>query len=615
MKRIYSELLCAALIGACVSCTPEEEFTRSNGQMGLLGFSVGVADDNGTSSTRSESYVVDTFVLGDDTLNLVCTVTDLDAPAPEAEETSATRGTPIYTRKDYHNLETVYGKFNVSAFKVDGSGNLSDFMPNYVDPVTQKTVDPTGLQPFVNIPYSYGSAYEDEVNRRWEYWTAGNAAKDYFWWEDANHADNNYKLAFYAYAPTGTVLTGKAKWADDALGKSNFKKDGIIEFTYTVPVGSGSDVDKDAEVQPDILVGYTAPQLREDLDTKTISGTEYYFVDLIFYHALCGVNFKATENLATNENGLTINSITLSGLKDTGKCTFNPAGNASTHNKSYDKISWDFTSYTDNDGEYTQTFNYPVPNITGANAFNDAKDQKDATLYGAEEGTGASKNFMLIPQSYGKPGSNSPDATLTIDFTYKGVTKTKTVSLLPSSATSAYTWQAGKLYTYQIDKVVNAIEVAVVEDFVAADRTKKNVNAKNIGTANAYVRAAVIANWVDGNGSVIAPLDFTSVGTDKQLKEFCGFNTGTDKWVKGSDGFYYYPKIVKPGNEPKIKLFGESLVAGKSPAEDTGAHLVVTVIVQGLEAGSSSSDYATKKATAESTWGIGTSILTTDMDV
>ena len=574
MKRIYSELLCAALIGACVSCTPEDEFTRSNGQMGLLGFSVGVADDNGTSATRSESYVVDTFVLGDDTLNLVCTVTDLDAPAPESEETSATRGTPIYTRKDYHNLETVYGEFNVSAFKVDGSGNLSDFMPNYVDPVTQKTVDPTGLQPFVNIPYSYptGSAYEDDTyHRHWEYWTADDAANDYFWWEDANHADNNYDLAFYAYAPTGTVLTGKAKWADDALGKSNFKKDGIIEFTYTVPVGSGSDVDLDAEVQPDILVGYTAPQLREDLDTKTISGTEYYFVDLIFYHALCGVNFKATENLATNEHGLTINSITLSGLKDTGKCTFNPAGNASGKNKSYDKISWDFTSYTANDGEYTQTFNYPVPDITGANAFNDAKDQKDATLYGAEEGTGASKNFMLIPQSFGTAsGVDSPDATITIKYKYNGVTKTKEAPLFQknsSSTVTSYAWEAGKLYTYEIKKVAGSVDVEVIESFSSPYQTKSNVNVKNIGLSNAYVRAAVVANWVDDNGVIVAPCEPT-------------FTPGTN-WYKSSDGFYYYKNKIKPGNAPANNLIG-SYTAPTSPV--SGAHLEMHVVGQGIDA-------------------------------
>ena len=546
--------------------------------------------------------MVDTFVLGDDTLNLICTVTDLDAPAPEAEETSATRGTPIYTRKDYHNLETVYGEFNVSAFKVDGSGNLSDFMPNYVDPVTKETVDPTGLQPFVNIPYSYptGSAYEDDTyHRHWEYWTADDTADDYYWWEDANHSDNNYNLAFYAYAPTGTVSAGKAKWADDALGKSNFKKDGIIEFTYDVPVGSGSDVNLDAEVQPDILVGSTAPQTREELrdNSKTVSITsggetkEYYFVDLIFYHALCGVNFKATENLATNEHGLTINSITLSGLKGKGDCTFNPAGNASGKNKSYDKISWDFTSYTANDGEYTQEFNYTVPETTGANKFNDAKDQKDATLYGAEEGTGASKNFMLIPQSYGKPGSNSPDAMLTIDFTYKSATKTKTVSLLPSSATTAYTWLAGKLYTYQIVKVVDAIEVAVVETFDAAAKTKTNVNVKNIGTANAYVRAAVIANWVDDNGVIVAPCEpVLTLGSN---------------WKKGSDGFYYYKNIISGGNKPAKDLF-TSYTAGTSPVKE--AHLEMSVIGQGIKAGTGTS---AERSSVTAVWtGISASDLT-----
>ena len=568
MKRIYSELLCAALIGACVSCTPEDEFTRSNGQMGLLGFSVGVADDNDASATRSESYVVDTFVLDGDTLALVCTVTDMDAPVPEAEEVTDTRGVPIYTRPEAagtsarFNLESVYGYFNLSGYKVVGS-TLQPFFYNYAKDGKTYMGTNTATDTYVNIPYKYES-YETKSSKRteWEYWIPADAGDTdpksgkFFWWRDEVNAENDYKLQFFAYSPTTDVTA--YPWNPDNMVNSY---GGIITFDYEVPTGgtTGTYKDRDAEKQPDILVGATAALERVDLDEEDFTDGKHYVVPLTFYHALCGVRFKAATELATNEQGLVINAVTLSGLKSEGACTFTLGASG---DKSADKISWAFASGSANDGVYTQTFDYTVPTTL---------DADDATIYGEEEGTNAKMNFMLIPQSFGTAsGVDSPDATITITYTYHDVTKTKEIPLFhknSSSTVTSYAWEAGKLYTYEIQKIAGSVDVEVIESFSSPYQTKSNVNVKNIGLSNAYVRAAVVANWVDDNGVIVAPCEPT-------------FTPGTN-WYKSSDGFYYYKNIIKPGNAPANNLIG-SYTAPTSPV--SGAHLEMHVVGQGIDA-------------------------------
>ena len=597
-EKICVALSSALFLSMMMSCTPDDEFTRSNGQMGSLGFSVGIADDNESSATRSESYVVDTFVLDGDTLSLVCTVTDMDAPAPEAEETSDTRGVPIYTREGtspLYNLQTVYGYFNVSGYKVASDGSLSDFTENYVGTDGQTV---TSTTPYKNIPYVFdGDTYGYETTSGgtktgWEYWSPASTstAGNFYWWRDKVNAGNNYRLAFYAYSPTSDVAD-PYKWTPVNMVHS---KDGVITFDYTVPKAVSGYSSRDAEVQPDILVGATVPQVRDDLDTKTINGTEHYIVPLKFFHALCGVRFKADKVLAKNESGLKINYVTLSGFKNSGKCTFTRG--TPTSGKSADKISWASFEST-NTGTYTQTFDYTVPTESG---FADGKTEKDATIYGAEEGTGANKNFMLIPQSYGWSGSNAPDAALTINYTFHGTTKTKTVALLPSSATEAYTWKAGKLYTYSLKKIANEIDVAVVETFSASSKTKSNVNVHNTGTANVFIRAAVIANWVtvkDGKAIIVAPLN---TATAAGQCSFSGIGSG---WSLGTDGFYYYNKVIKPDKEPTNKLFAY-LNALTPPTDLSDAQLQVVIVAQGLPA-----ENADDRTAALSKWSGGASYI------
>ncbi len=66
-----------------------------------------------------------------------------------------------------------------------------------------------------------------------------------------------------------------------------------------------------------------------------------------------------------------------------------------------------------------------------------------------------------------------------------------------------------------------------------------NVTVKNTGDVKAYARCVVIATWVnDSNGSVYATAPIQ--GVDFKLVK------GSDSWVLGGDGFYYYTVNVAP---------------------------------------------------------------------
>lgn len=71
---------------------------------------------------------------------------------------------------------------------------------------------------------------------------------------------------------------------------------------------------------------------------------------------------------------------------------------------------------------------------------------------------------------------------------------------------------------------------------------KSNVQIKNTGDTDAYIRVAVVVNWMDEAG--------TKVWATKPVEGADGdytitYNLGNG-WVKGSDDYWYYTKSVPP---------------------------------------------------------------------
>lgn len=89
------------------------------------------------------------------------------------------------------------------------------------------------------------------------------------------------------------------------------------------------------------------------------------------------------------------------------------------------------------------------------------------------------------------------------------------------------------------EPVENSFEYANVSCEVMQDRDTDGsiVQVKNTGTISAYIRAAVVANWMDKDGNIAA-----SVPEGYSYDLTCS----SGSWVQGTDGFFYYLLPVAP---------------------------------------------------------------------
>lgn len=91
------------------------------------------------------------------------------------------------------------------------------------------------------------------------------------------------------------------------------------------------------------------------------------------------------------------------------------------------------------------------------------------------------------------------------------------------------------------EPVENSFEYANVSCEVMQDPDTEGssiVKVKNTGTISAYIRAAVVANWMDKGGNIAA-----SVPEGYSYDLTCS----SGSWVQGTDGFFYYLLPVAPG--------------------------------------------------------------------
>lgn len=129
---------------------------------------------------------------------------------------------------------------------------------------------------------------------------------------------------------------------------------------------------------------------------------------------------------------------------------------------------------------------------------------------------------------------------------------------------------------------------SVAETF---DQTvKKNVQIKNGGNIDAYIRAMVIVTWQDADGNVLATLPVE--GTDYQI-------TWGDSWDRdATDGFYYHSTKVAPDAMTGI-LITECKPLKAAP--EAGYTLHVEILAQAIQAEGKNSD---DKYAVEAVWGV-----------
>ena len=114
-----------------------------------------------------------------------------------------------------------------------------------------------------------------------------------------------------------------------------------------------------------------------------------------------------------------------------------------------------------------------------------------------------------------------------------------------------------------------------------ADNVKNNVKVKNTGNVNAYIRAAVVVNWLDSEGNIVpsVPAGYGYTLTVNTVEE-----NPNSKWVKGTDGYYYYTLPVEPKKETMDSLLTCTVIypEGSETREYTPSVEILATAVQSV---------------------------------
>lgn len=151
----------------------------------------------------------------------------------------------------------------------------------------------------------------------------------------------------------------------------------------------------------------------------------------------------------------------------------------------------------------------------------------------------------------------------------------------------------GSTVAFLIDKtehVKNSFEYAKVSCKVTENFTnnkKDNVQVKNIGTTDAYIRATYVVNWVDEQGNIASS---DPAGYEYTLT--ANLNNG---WTNGSDGYFYYTSPVAPG----ASTAGSLLTCTVTSPENPEYTLSVEILAEAIQ---STPDKAVQEA-----WGVSIS--------
>lgn len=109
------------------------------------------------------------------------------------------------------------------------------------------------------------------------------------------------------------------------------------------------------------------------------------------------------------------------------------------------------------------------------------------------------------------------------------------------------------------EPVENSFEYANVSCEVTQHRDTDGssiVQVKNTGTISAYIRAAVVANWIDVDGNIAA-----SVPEGYSYDLTCS----SGSWAQGKDGFFYYLLPVAPGASTEGNLLTCTVTCPETP--------------------------------------------------
>lgn len=514
-KQVYLAALAAVSL---VSCQQEKSFNGGAGANEVAFSLQSIATRSAETANPVETGVsISLGRMEGRELFLEETIVNLNDSAPE------TRGVPVYTENVGYLYQDQLGVHTDAAGGVDASyARLSDG------------------------PSSDGWAYQHRYGEN-------------IW------PDEKTDVQFYLYMPASMKTNGVTSMTYDS---------GVATVKYTSPSTAAS--------QEDIIFGGIK------MNHKTYLGHYYpQGAPVKMYHALTGIKF-AIKNTSTELEDIQIHKISFIGLKNKGTLTFT----------SPSTIAWDDLEVTTTEatvGEGSEATTVQVPNV-----IYQTFEEGDLVTYNATTHAGnnfadsfftggtsqnlnkadASYTFWLIPQ-----GTVNSDASLKIEYTMNGKDEEMEI---PFDLLKASNWQAGQIrtYTFKLDEVnvkitdaVNIPDTATPENgFSGAKKT--GVTITNTGNTKAYIRAAIVGQWLDKNNNPV--FGFTDeintlyvvqswyedqfVNGEYSHGQFIGLpGYGAGKsfytpnpdhdWQLCDDDYYYYTKVVNPGDATGTALF------------------------------------------------------------
>ena len=568
-----------ALVFPVSSCIRERNFETYAPEPEAISFVIGGYSTRAElKGTQEEVPRVNRYSLGTDDRGNLFTLEETVTRMDPWDGTPATRGTPAYTE----NVQDVHG---------------SAFRGIIFNPETGASLDDGEYE-----------AMEDGI--RW---------RRVFGFDPWTQHD---PLTFFLSMPTA------------ATGLSNIAfnhENGKFLFDYETPAT--------AQEQQDILFARRSLTNEVYQAEQGASGG----AALLFRHALTGVKFAIGNNETDEDSGIRpegkvetfITRVEITGLKSRGSAVFDPdetvettADNISHHSS---RMSFTWTPDDSSTGTvFSQSYSdddiqdYAAPTVEDGELVYDEGDKVHgpASFYAAGNSRNLNKNdgsltFWFIPQTI------TADVKLRVTFyVWDGVSEgeevTKELNLGErinaredaredlGLSDANRTWYAGELRTFTLTPT--AVDVEITQERSDED---ENVllqpDIRNTGNKNAYIRVAIVGNWVDAaTGEIVMGSDVTTTVGEDDVTAFTPISAWTETntsfgtftnlptsslWVKKSDGYWYFTDPVLPGLQPgqataegtDVPLF-TSYVKGTPPVSSVELDLMLDVAVQAVDA-------------------------------
>lgn len=341
----------------------------------------------------------------------------------------------------------------------------------------------------------------------------------YYWPEDDSD------LTFCSYTPVrqkGTI--------------SNLSWNNGAKATFHLAQTSGTFAKTDAVDQEDVLFAINTQNLSDSRTAK-----------IHFRHALAAVKFAR----GTIE-GCTVASVVLENFYTEGDCTFSPDG----------KFVWTKL-------ESKKTLKQAFDTNIGLD------DPEHMPFDKSDDGR---RTFMMIPQKL------SEDAVIRINLEQKLLHPIVfPIGQYADSKLNDWSNFAGKVLTFTVntpEEEYTGVNIEVVSQ--VASTVVTNANVKNINRSDVFVRANVVANWVDGTGDVIAPLMGSEIAFEKSA-DFSNY------WYYDEESETYYYKYPVAKDQTPVRDLFTRYAKPASPDHSkhnlpASGHVEIIVLGQAIEA-------------------------------